>query len=280
MSFSWLKLPKVDAFELLYIAISIATFSHTQWAAAYTFEGVAPTNPDEYNLWLLKGALIAIAIDVGMLLSARYIKQAASGWIVLSFVVAAISSFYTQIIYIFVHTPLLVAGSGVSQYWNEMITPLMDARVIILPFLLPFLAIIYTIAQIGNHKELKKKELAEQANAKVTVEKVFSDDGLMRLPNSDNKSLPMPPQTLSSYLTPGAVEYYKNSQLDLVMLKFEDPAYPGYMRGPYKSQKAMIGTMQTMYKRRAAKNQLGVIKSINPSDMIVIEDLVDEEVES
>jgi hypothetical protein len=82
----WLK--NINSFELVYIAISIATFTHTTWAAATVFEGHQPEyvqlaglNPDQildfvvtnfdYFSWLFSGALIAVAVDCGMFIAAQ-----------------------------------------------------------------------------------------------------------------------------------------------------------------------------------------------------------------
>lgn len=146
----------LDPFEILYLAVAIATFDHTTWTAAFAFEGAIPKEDPQLSLWYLKGGLIAVAVDVGMLITSRYLGKATDRWnkvtLVSAFVVAAIASFYFQLGFILYHTPDYGLSAGVSQYWAEVMQPIIDARVFILPMLLPLLATIYTLARITNHQ--------------------------------------------------------------------------------------------------------------------------------
>lgn len=162
---SWVWREVLNPFELLYLAIAVATFTHTVWAAAFLFEGaVADGDP----WWNFKGALIAIAVDMGMLLTSKFLQEAKHpihvGALILSFVVAAVTSFYFQMVYIMYHTPTFVTSAGVNTYWVGVMTPFIDARVFLLPAFLPVLATVYTVARIFTHRaansELEHRQLS------------------------------------------------------------------------------------------------------------------------
>lgn len=144
----------VSPFEILYLAIAIATFEHTLWAAAFMFEG--KVNVDLPGDWYLRGALIAIAVDVGMLISSRMLAGASNRsqklTLSLSFGIAAVISFYTQLVYMAMHTPDVVALSTLSPFWQHVVQPLLDARILILPLALPSLATIYTLTRLTHHQ--------------------------------------------------------------------------------------------------------------------------------
>lgn len=143
-----------DPFELLYLSIAIATLDHTVWAGAFLFEGSMPVSDN--IVWKLKGLLIAIAVDLGMLLTSRFLQNSVSKFqtvvLTISFIIAAVTSFYFQMVYILFHTPVFKISEGVDKYWIDMLTPFLQARVILLPLALPVLATAYTVARIFTHK--------------------------------------------------------------------------------------------------------------------------------
>lgn len=162
-----------DVFELVYIAISVATFTHTMFASAITFEGPPPDwskDPAHTIFWYLSGALVAVAIDVGLFLSAREISRRRSLPMFIAFFVAAVASFYTQTLYAVYHMADIKFASGVTDYWQEALKPGADARVIILPLMLPLFAVVYTLARINSHgqkEEEKPKEVPKPVPAPV-----------------------------------------------------------------------------------------------------------------
>ena len=155
---------KINWFELVYLAIAIATFQHTTWAAATVFEGAAPQDPIALNWWYFKGSLLAVAIDIGMLVAARELRKKWNWVMVIAFVIAAIASFYTQILFSLAHTSEFKLAAGVSSYWEEFLDPLIQARVVLVPAMLPLFAIIFTITPIFAEKEVIRQE--QKANAK------------------------------------------------------------------------------------------------------------------
>jgi len=148
----------INWFEIVYLAIAVATFQHTTWAAATVFEGVAPTDPTALNWWFAKGSLLAIAIDIGMLVAARELRKSWNVMMFFTFVTAAIASFYTQILFSLAHTDIFVLASGVSTYWTDFLDPIIQARIILIPAMLPLFAIIFTVTPIVSEKTEEKKK--------------------------------------------------------------------------------------------------------------------------
>jgi len=198
-----------DPFELLYISIAVATFDHTVWAGAFLFEGSMPV--DNNIIWRLKGSLIAIAVDLGMLLTSRFLRNSETPTqtivLVIAFMMAAVTSFYFQMVYILFHTPIFTISEGVDKYWIQALTPFLQARVVILPLALPLLATVYTLARIFTHRVAVKKELPIPT-PEVKVEKPkqeLLDDGkrtnleevLKALENVDDKTFYLEFPTLS-----------------------------------------------------------------------------------
>lgn len=159
---------RITLFEVIYIAISIATFQHSMWSAAMTFDGNPPIGPISLETfhWYFNGALLAITIDIGMLLIAKELRKSQNAALVIAFAIAALSSFYMQIMYSMNHTEILKSGAGVTPYWQTTLSPIMDARIILVPLMLPLFSVIYTIAQIRMAKtdieEIKGVVITEQ----------------------------------------------------------------------------------------------------------------------
>lgn len=164
---------KINLFELVYVAIAIATFSHTTWAAATVFDGPSPAYQMglegqsfietlimnyAYYRWFFDGALIAIAIDIGMLVAAKELSKKWNWLVLFAFMVASLASFYTQVMYSLHHTGEFTYGGGVTPGWMNILEPIVDARVVLIPLMLPLFAIIYTFARISQEKLLEADE--------------------------------------------------------------------------------------------------------------------------
>lgn len=153
-----MKLPKINWFELVYLAIALATFQHTTWAAATVFEGPRPMDDiTALRLWYFNGSLLAIAIDIGMLVAARELRKAFNLVMLLAFVIAAVASFYTQILFSIAHTAEFTLGPGVSTYWKAALDGIIQARVLLVPAMLPLFAIIFTITPIVSEKQIAQQ---------------------------------------------------------------------------------------------------------------------------
>lgn len=142
-----------SAFALVYLAIAISTFSHTAWAGSFIFEGVPPAADQIFASlkWGIGGALLAVAVDVGMFVTAHQLPRS-SGWerrvLLLSFIVAAGVSAFTQLLYVGQHSAPFVMSEGISEYWRGVLEPLYEARVVIMPISLPVFAILYTVTRM------------------------------------------------------------------------------------------------------------------------------------
>lgn len=161
----------IHPFEILYLAIAIATFSHTAWAAAYMFDGPPPEGGEVR--WWVGGALIAIAVDVGMLMTSRFLVRAEGRQqlvLTIGFIIAAVTSFYFQVLYIAIHTPEVTISPGVSPAWASVLQVLVDARVLVIPLALPVLATVYTLARLNERRREEKEAPARHLQASISKE--------------------------------------------------------------------------------------------------------------
>lgn len=245
----------LDPFELLYLAVAIATLDHSTWAGAYLFEGNEPTTNS--GLWIFRGLLIAIAVDLGMLMTSRFLQSSKSRGqtvaLIGAFAFAAITSAYLQTTYILIHTPNFVPSTGVVQYWQTNLMPYMDARVILLPFALPLLASIYTLARVTRHHQLEKEEsILDQAEAEFIAAR------------NDVERLVAVVKTAPMAIEPSkALVRLEDGWVDLNALTW---AYQDRQRGPYKSRGTMLMAMQQAARRLEEK-------ALVPAD----EDVIDAE---
>lgn len=176
---------KTLLFEAMYLSIAVTTFAHTAWAASTIFEGASPGTPFSFfDSWHRTGALMAISIDVGMLIVALFLtstrNRAQTVVLSISFALLALSSFYFQVIYAMAHAEPVVAGSGVTPYWLEVLRPFVDARVVLVPALLPGFATIYTLASIQEKRSHEHK----------AIEPKFID-GVWTVADSNGKHIPL-----------------------------------------------------------------------------------------
>lgn len=145
---------------IILLCISVATFLHTVVASSLIFEGLVPDVKDLLGSahWYFSGVLIAIAIDAAMLISSRRIEKNPSPFMFIAFVSTALASFYCQLFYALRDTPLFTYGSGVSSYWQQTLQPLIDARVLVLPAVLPIFAVVLTLANLAHARHTAKQE--------------------------------------------------------------------------------------------------------------------------
>lgn len=237
-------LKRIDPFEVLYLAVALATFNHTTWAGAFLFEGAAPTGSLEVALWYFKGALLATAIDVGMYTTSKSLVEARGFSIfmlVLAFTIAAAGSFYTQLVYILSHTPQYTISEGVSSFWSLKLSPLTDARVILLPAMLPLLAIVYTLARIFRHKDEAKREQEAWERNTITVD---SSSRLVEIVKEQPELL----EATERLALPAG------SEVDWEGKRFWD-SDEGKWRGPYKTKRTLMSQMKALETRRRRKSE-------------------------
>lgn len=233
---------RIDAFEALYIAISIATFSHTMWASAFVFEGLPPSDTIGVLIWYGKGALIAVAVDVGMFTTSRSLITARGiniVFLIIAFLIASAGSFFTQLTFLLAHTPQYIISDAVSIEWIQRLQPTIDARVVLFPALLPGLAAVYTLARIFKHKDdvVQAKQLVDVSpiiieSPKHLVEVIKEQPQLLE--TTDRLSLP------------------EGQKVDWERLTFWD-SIENKWRGPYKSKSMLVSQMKTLETRRKRK---------------------------
>lgn len=236
----------LDPFEILYLAIAIATFEHTQWAAAYMFEGAMPADP---TAWFLRGALIAIAVDVGMLASSRLLATSVTASqrlvLVVAFALAAIVSFYAQVVYISLHTPTVALSAGVSGYWAQALGPLLEARVIILPLALPALATVYTLARLTRHHVTPR---SSETTSMVDDIRIVAVDEPGATSETPHVLLRIADDIYHGYLSEDQVTTIDGYSVDLMTNSFYDHARQKAY-GPYRSRASMLGAMKQAARR-------------------------------
>lgn len=244
--FTWVK-GLLDPFEVLYMAIAIATFKHTMWAVAFIMEGSFPEEGTARYDWYMSGALIAAAVDIGMLVISRYLQKSKNKTqvfvLAMAFFVAAMVSFYAQLIYTSIHTPAIVLSDGVTPGWSEVLTPIINAGVVIFPLSLPIMATVITLARIFNQvaernkTEFTVKVPARQVRPVRQVESQLVDgelDETMLLPE------------------PEANQKTSDFKVDMKTLTFVNPDN-GRAYGPYRSEGAMKAAMKMVSKANAKR---------------------------
>lgn len=130
----------INLFRLLYWSVAIATFRHS----AIGFATLEAGN-------VLLGALAATAVDVGMMLAAEHVRRVHNWrtgqpwWLVGGLVLAALASIYSQLLYAVTNASAVEIAAG-ALWMQQAARAIVDARVIVLPVLLPTLAVVYSFA--------------------------------------------------------------------------------------------------------------------------------------
>lgn len=167
-----------NLFEAVYLVLAVAMFEHTAWAGAAMFVGVPDTPLFSISdpQWV-RGALIAVAIDVGLYATARALIDTSLGLskvgklgMGLTFALLAFSSAYVQLVYAAYHVSELEFSAGLSGYWRETLGPVLEAGPVVLSLMLPVFVTFYTISRITvTRSEERVKE--EKSRSK----KYYSD---------------------------------------------------------------------------------------------------------
>ena len=146
----WLRVSWLGVlFTSLYVLISVATFRHS----AYGFASLE-------NASFAWGALSALAVDAGMALSAAGLRKERNLWLVVGLGVAAVASTYTQLLFAVTHAEPMVVAEGAR--WLTQASFLIDARVLVLPCLLPALSLVYAASGKGRDTQGQLIDLTQQ----------------------------------------------------------------------------------------------------------------------
>lgn len=128
-------------FWLLYVSISVATFRHTAFGFA-SLEGG--------SFWW--GALSALAVDAGMMLSASGLRHARSWSLICGLAMSAAASTFAQLLYAMSNAAVVEVAPG-AEWMEGVARTIIDARVWILPALLPLLSIVYAFSAKSERRE-------------------------------------------------------------------------------------------------------------------------------
>lgn len=129
---TWRK--HITIFRLLYWAVAIATFRHS----AIGFATLEHGN-------VLLGGLAALAVDIGMLLSAEKLQKRPSVWLVLGLLVSAGISVYSQFLHAVTNATAIAVAPG-ATWLGEIAIQTINYRIIIIPIALPLLVVLYSFA--------------------------------------------------------------------------------------------------------------------------------------
>jgi hypothetical protein len=121
-------------FYALYICVAVATFRHS----AYGFASIEGGSIG----W---GMLSALAIDLGMMLSATGLQRGRSRALVIGLAGAAIASTYTQWLYAITTAQAIPVAPG-AIWLGNLARTVIDARILLLPALLPALSVVYAFS--------------------------------------------------------------------------------------------------------------------------------------
>jgi len=162
----------LTALTWVYLAVAFATFTHTTWSMAITLQGVMPDDTIGQLWWGLQGVLGAIAIDVGMMVTARRLSHGWSTSMAIAFAIAAVASAYTQVLYALHHASQFMYAAGVTGEWESRLNGWVNARIVLMPIALPLFATLYAIANRGSAQhetDVVKKLRAELRRYKELV---------------------------------------------------------------------------------------------------------------
>jgi hypothetical protein len=178
-----------DRFKIVYWVIAAATAQHTAWGAATTMQG---TQGEGAVWWWLQGLAFAIAIDISMVMVATKIRGGAKHnaiWYIITFFIVAGFSSYFQLLYAWSHISTLPAGTGIAAEWTQRLQGLINARLIIAPFALPLISILYTVAGFGKGGEAQRKAQRDIATPATSAMPRIAID-VDRLPAPQQSALP------------------------------------------------------------------------------------------
>ena len=159
-------LRKINPWLLIYIAISACTFTHTTYSSAMIFDG--NNNTDTFKWWF-DGDMIAVTVDIGLLMAGHFYAKKHNGWMLATYLTAALMSVFLQLFYASMFTGNHTWSTGVNSQWQTLLQPLIDASFVIVPCALPLLSVMYTLSSSAYNKQLEPK-FAEKLKSVETIE--------------------------------------------------------------------------------------------------------------
>ncbi len=152
------KINSEFVYSLIYYAIAVATAKHSAWAYSTTMEGLEPKidwatvgfniagawSIGGLVIWFMWGLLAAMAVDVGMFLVAKQIREAKNRNLLglyLTYAMVALISAYFQVMYALQHAAQFTPVEGVPIWVNTAYL----WRFLIVPVSLPLMSVGYTL---------------------------------------------------------------------------------------------------------------------------------------
>lgn len=147
------------------LATGLAALIHSTWSLGTLFSGEQPPVENIESViqfihfigWLLPALLMAIALDVGQIVTSHEIRTSGLTWQRgLTFFVFGFATYYLQWLYIALHMPALELANGVSVAYSSFAIIMRDSAMWLIPALLPLSTILYTFS--GNQDDKQKSE--------------------------------------------------------------------------------------------------------------------------
>lgn len=173
------------------LATGIAALIHSTWSLGTLFSGEQPAIENittwiewiHFAGWILPALLIAIALDVGQVVTSHEIRI--SGLTFqrgLTFFVFAFATYYLQWLYIVHHVPALTIADGVSDIHKALTVTMRDIGIWLIPLLLPLSTLLYTFSGDNQEKPRRKQHESRQ-------EKLIEDMPFMPVEDNDHVAI-------------------------------------------------------------------------------------------
>jgi len=150
------------------LATGIAALIHSTWSLGTLFSGEQPAIENittwiewiHFAGWILPALLIAIALDVGQVVTSHEIRTSGLTYQRgLTFFVFAFATYYLQWLYIVHHVPMLTIADGVSDIHKAFTIAMRDIGIWLIPLLLPLSTLLYTFSGDNAHDKPKHQEI-------------------------------------------------------------------------------------------------------------------------
>lgn len=187
------RLPSLFNREMFIFAIGAAAYMHSLWSFG-TFLGGAQPDPLlswmdflHYLGWLIPGALLAFALDVGMIKTSMELRKGkATFGMYAAFGLLAVITYTLQWLYSVHHMDAIIIGSGVPENMRAFATSVSNfVTVWLLPGALPITAIAYTFAQSDAPMDAPRTKVTatrETTREIVTVDRPMPTTSAAELP--------------------------------------------------------------------------------------------------
>lgn len=134
------------------LTTGLAAYIHSTWALSTLFTGYGPAITNYTTLlswlwWILPGALIAFALDVGQIATSAELREGQRNPAkFITFGIFAVATYILQWLYMAHHMPSLTLSEGVRPEWIALARLLRDSSLWIIPAFLPLSTIAYTFS--------------------------------------------------------------------------------------------------------------------------------------